>query len=351
MFHFLALCGAFVCAAGSLEDATGLVQKSLTSSLASGTPMASKQPPPQGAYLEPGSFSGEFVVAVGDATAFVTKAENVAGLRAGVAALASLPVEQVEVNLDAIAFSAVSVTYKFTMLESPDKAIHPVAAAFETQLADNAAVLATLQGALAEMNADAVTMVSSWTKPIVIGAGLYRLCDDMFVNWTSSLGATCENHIMAGWCSYSGGYGAGWIDGWGTFEDYNSSGLTAVNVCCGCGGGNITTLNANIVDECNDVHGWMSESGSRCDAYVGSRWCTHEGGYGTSWKPEWGTFDDWRSNATGASALDACCGCGGGVKVCRDTNFTSSADSTCDMYEEKAWCTATGGVGVNWMPT
>ena len=51
-------------------------------------------------------------------------------------------------------------------------------------------------------------------------------------------GDNCEEYKVNQWCSSSGGYGTGWDESVGTFEDFAVNGQTAV-VCpqCGCEGG------------------------------------------------------------------------------------------------------------------
>merc|ERR1719498_521433 len=80
-------------------------------------------------------------------------------------------------------------------------------------------------------------------------------------------------------------------------------------------------------------------------------WCTVDGGYGITWQVAMGTFDDYANNNTGLNAVQACCGCGGGVKVCNDMpNWASSTGSTCDDFVGRGWCTENGTYGPAWEP-
>jgi hypothetical protein len=60
-------------------------------------------------------------------------------------------------------------------------------------------------------------------------------------------------------------------------------------------------------EECVDDWGWEDVDGDYCARYVANRWCEN-GGYGSEWDPEWGTFEDW-ANADGIDAGKACCDC------------------------------------------
>mmetsp|Transcript_31991 Transcript_31991/g.84960 ORF Transcript_31991/g.84960 Transcript_31991/m.84960 type:complete len:271 (+) Transcript_31991:1-813(+) len=39
------------------------------------------------------------------------------------------------------------------------------------------------------------------------------------------------------WCTENGGYGSGWGESWGSFQDYATNNKSALTVCCVCGGG------------------------------------------------------------------------------------------------------------------
>jgi hypothetical protein len=70
------------------------------------------------------------------------------------------------------------------------------------------------------------------------------------------------------------------------------------------------------------------------------------------WQADWGTFSDFANNATGKTAVEACCACGGGREICMDVeNYTSSAGIGCAVYAEKGFCNVTSnpeGYGPNW---
>ncbi|CAE7380643.1 Ank1 [Symbiodinium sp. KB8] len=62
--------------------------------------------------------------------------------------------------------------------------------------------------------------------------------------FSSDFAWTCRDYVSRELCTLDGGYGPGWSADaagktrHGTFEDYRFMGLTAVDACCGCGGGN-----------------------------------------------------------------------------------------------------------------
>ena len=52
--------------------------------------------------------------------------------------------------------------------------------------------------------------------------------------------------------------------------------------------------------------------GFPCSLYEGANWCTSSKGYGDGWNSFWGRFNGFKRK--GKSAVQACCGCGGGIK-------------------------------------
>lgn len=86
----------------------------------------------------------------------------------------------------------------------------------------------------------------------------------------------------------------------------------------------ITT--AAYYDNCADYPvNWTSSSQLDCQRYVLDKFCTPDGGYGSAWDRELqGNFSEWKVN--GSSAVDACCGCGGGRRLTGvgNTNATAS---------------------------
>jgi len=64
-----------------------------------------------------------------------------------------------------------------------------------------------------------------------------RSCQDDPADWQSSTGYSCQDYLASMWCTQDGGYGSGWGESWGTFQDYAISNKSALTVCCACGGG------------------------------------------------------------------------------------------------------------------
>jgi hypothetical protein len=56
-------------------------------------------------------------------------------------------------------------------------------------------------------------------------------------NWGDDAANTCGTYKGSKFCTASGGYGTGWKDRWGEFDDYAVSGVSALEACCACGGG------------------------------------------------------------------------------------------------------------------
>ncbi|KAK3261089.1 hypothetical protein CYMTET_29992 [Cymbomonas tetramitiformis] len=54
--------------------------------------------------------------------------------------------------------------------------------------------------------------------------------------WADAAGRTCEDYYVDELCTEDGGYGLGWGSNSTTFEDFASSGLSADEACCACGG-------------------------------------------------------------------------------------------------------------------
>jgi len=63
------------------------------------------------------------------------------------------------------------------------------------------------------------------------------VCVDDPSEWRSKTKSTCADYLNFNWCTSSGGYGEGWGDN-GDFKAWASStGISAVEACCSCGGG------------------------------------------------------------------------------------------------------------------
>merc|ERR1719321_2414482 len=55
--------------------------------------------------------------------------------------------------------------------------------------------------------------------------------------WEDSWGYTCKEYAEKKWCTLSGGYGTGWPKTGDTFDTFKNNGVTALQACCACGGG------------------------------------------------------------------------------------------------------------------
>jgi len=75
-----------------------------------------------------------------------------------------------------------------------------------------------------------------------------------------------------------------------------------------------------VLTDCSDAScsdepsNWRSSEGDPCSTYQRERYCTSVGSEGDGWDPGWGPISDF-ADSNGISALDACCGCGGGRKA------------------------------------
>merc|ERR1712232_743871 len=57
---------------------------------------------------------------------------------------------------------------------------------------------------------------------------------------------------------------------------------------------------------------WKSSEGDSCSVFVSYQYCTPDGREGPGWRhQQWGPITNY-ADSQGRSALDACCGCGGG---------------------------------------
>lgn len=66
---------------------------------------------------------------------------------------------------------------------------------------------------------------------------------------------------------------------------------------------------------CMDRRGWVDSYGYTCDMYVDRDYCTPSGGFGRGWDAGWGSnYRDYVS-VDGFDATQACCGCGGGLRI------------------------------------
>jgi len=243
-------------------------------------------------------------------------------------------------------------------------------------------------------------------------------------DWTDADGDDCAAYLAKSWCDITGAYGVGWHEEWGTFADAFNKGMTALQACCACGGGEYVgaarpesagshvQVRSTIIgceckkdwidevtgkpchDSCCNTDGdpngnwcyvkdvkceesdfgycrlsgprdkpcmdsppaWVDAEGDACYDYEEKNMCTAWGGYGSGWKADWGTFDQYWND--GHSAITACCACGGGGergrlgnfnRECQDKQGWNDTDGdSCAAYADDNWCTSTGGYGWGW---
>lgn len=137
-------------------------------------------------------------------------------------------------------------------------------------------------------------------------------CTDFPPSWTDSEGDACYSYSVLSLCTSDGHSGSGWRKEWGTFQSFTSNGYDASEACCACGGGSFTNQGYNA-HRCADKVDWEDKDGDGCYEYGLNNWCTDDGEPGPGWHTEdWGQMSLFTHN--GASALEACCVCGGGGK-------------------------------------
>lgn len=117
---------------------------------------------------------------------------------------------------------------------------------------------------------------------------------------------------------------------------------------------------ATGVKDCADSPAdWMGSSGRNCDFYAENALCTTDGGYGSGWGADFGTFEDY-ADADGHTANTACCACGGGTaaeelmpaaeEACSESpaGWVGSSGRNCEFYADNKLCTADGDYGEGW---
>lgn len=141
--------------------------------------------------------------------------------------------------------------------------------------------------------------------------------------WVDSEGDPCSIFQLNTYCNADGTTGDGWNTcEWGDIVDYATDGITAFDACCACGGGSgvsspASSAKSNITSAktCADhPANWRSSEGDSCCAYPWNNYCTPDGKEGLGWDSSWGKIEDY-ADENGISALDACCGCGGGKRT------------------------------------
>jgi hypothetical protein len=126
------------------------------------------------------------------------------------------------------------------------------------------------------------------------GSGPDEPCDDS-PGWVDGDGYSCswyeEFEETLNVCA---GYGAG--------VPNVVTGETPNDACCVCGGGSSSSAGSTTdntgVGGCTDTVGWVDKDGDSCDWYDKSNACNISGSFA--------------NNATGRTAYEACCFCGGG---------------------------------------
>ena len=146
-------------------------------------------------------------------------------------------------------------------------------------------------------------------------------CRDQPLNWRSSEGDPCSLYDLNSYCTADGREGPGWETcANGNITKYaDSKGVTPLKACCACGGGTAPAPPVPLppppppTSKCVDhPRDWRSSEGDSCCVYPWNSYCTPTGKEGPSWDKSWGKISDY-ADEDGMSALDACCGCGGGV--------------------------------------
>jgi len=112
------------------------------------------------------------------------------------------------------------------------------------------------------------------------------------------------------------------------FMDFAVHGVSALDACCGCGGG-------VGGDKCHDNHLWKDIDGYSCADYD-TTWC-QAGAALHPWIEFASLAAEPKPHHIGVSALDACCACGGGIGEERCENRADWKDKNgadCDSYRE-----------------
>lgn len=156
-------------------------------------------------------------------------------------------------------------------------------------------------------------------------------CQNLPSDWRDSQGNDCDSYQYMGWCTRQGSYGKNWKAEWGKFKDYQTGERTAIDACCGCGGGKTAP---GAVSQCVDKAGWQDASGDTCIEYAEKAWCNSTGGYGPGWHADWGKFERY---ATQFSAPAACCACGGGSATGGMTQVPAAAFAPARSSSQATW--------------
>ena len=125
----------------------------------------------------------------------------------------------------------------------------------------------------------------------------YAGCTDVS-GWTFKWAPAGSSLTSTYYCS---DYHSGWCSAYG--DDASAAGVKAKDACCACGGGVKDETKQPIQEMCADHPGWKGYKNYGCAAYDSTD--------GKGWCPSYATD----VGTAGLMAKDACCGCGGGVKV------------------------------------
>jgi hypothetical protein len=68
-----------------------------------------------------------------------------------------------------------------------------------------------------------------------------QYCVDTPPGWVDSSDDGCATYVDDLWCTPQGATGSGWSSGWGSIEDWAQNGVSALDACCGCGGGIVSS--------------------------------------------------------------------------------------------------------------
>lgn len=89
----------------------------------------------------------------------------------------------------------------------------------------------------------------------------------------------------------------------------NSNSEAAATVAGGVAGAGKAPLG------CLDRPNWVDSYGYTCKLYADGQYCTADGGFGPGWDPSWGSDYRAYTSADGIDATQACCACGGGLRI------------------------------------
>merc|ERR1719163_1354967 len=100
-------------------------------------------------------------------------------------------------------------------------------------------------------------------------------CSTEPADWRSAGLSDCATYVSSNYCTADGGYGSGWEPTFATFSIWATNGVTALQACCGCGGGvaeefpdsGSFSVAAEGAETCIDQQGWVSSAGTGCGMF------------------------------------------------------------------------------------